>query len=274
MPSIHPTAIVADTVAVADDVVIGPYCVLSGGVRLDPGVVLHSHVVIEGETHLGTGVQVFPFASLGRPGQIYKNQGAPGRLEIGARCEIREHVTINCGSPKGDLVTRIGEDCMLMIASHVAHDCQVGRSVIFANNATLGGHVEVGDRAFLGGLSAVHQFARIGTCAMISGTVGVRGDVIPYGFVSPGGRQGCFLAGLNVVGMKRAGLTPDEIRRASRVYRHLFHGPSVFRERVEALAASAPTEVVPRAILEFLKAGGTRELTLPDRSDGHRHAAE
>jgi UDP-N-acetylglucosamine acyltransferase len=264
MARIHPTAVVEPGARFGANVVVGPFSVVGPEVVLGDDVILHSHAIVQGRTTIGAGSQVYPFASLGQPGQIYKNQGQTGSLDIGLRCEIREHVTINCGSPKGDMFTRIGEDTMLMVGAHVAHDCQIGRGVIFANNATLGGHVDVGDGVFLGGLCAIHQFTRIGAFAMISGTTGVRADVIPFGYVAPGGKLGGFLAGLNVIGMKRRGMTGADLKIVRAAYKELFFGEGVFAERLDRVAASASHAAV-KSIVDFIRAGGVRELTLPNR---------
>src|SRR5580658_6688495 len=162
MAQIHPTAIIAPGARLADDVVIGPYCVIGEDVSLAAGVSLKSHVVIDGRTTIGERTRIFPFASIGHETQDLKYKGEPSSLEIGRNTTIREHVTINPGTEGGGMVTRVGDH------------------VILVNNATLGGHVVVEDYAILAGLSAVHQFVRIGRHAMIGGMSGVERDVIPY----------------------------------------------------------------------------------------------
>ena len=172
--SIHPHAIVDPAARIGASVTIGPFCVVGPDVVLEDGVRLHSHVVVEGRTRIGPGTQIFPFASIGHAPQDLKYHGEPSELIIGANNRIREHVTMNPGTEGGGMVTKVGDNCLFMMASHVAHDCIVGNNVILANNATLGGHVTVGDHAILGGLSAVHQFVRIGAHAMIGGMSGRR----------------------------------------------------------------------------------------------------
>ena len=250
MARIHPTASIEDGAVLGADVVIGPFCVIGGEVELKDGVVLRSHVVITGKTSIGEGSKVYSFASLGEPGQIYKNEGEPGRLEIGRGCELREYVTVNCGSPKGDLVTRIGEDCMLMVGAHVAHDCQIGKGVIFANNATLGGHVTIGDKVFLGGLSAVHQFVEIGEHAIIGGMTGVEGHVIPFGRVT-GDRA--TLDGLNIIGLERRGFDRATIRRLDVAFKQLFHGEGTFAERLVSVAQEHGDEPNVQRIVGFIQ---------------------
>ena len=181
MSLIHPTAIISSPENIGDDVRIGPYCTIGPDVILDNCVQLHSHVVIDGHTSVGYKSTIYPFASIGFPPQDLKYKGEKSKLIIGERNEIREHVTINPGTEGGLMETRIGDNCLFMIGSHIAHDCVVGNHVILANNATLGGHVEVGDYAIIGGLSGVHQFVRIGAHAMVGGMSGVEQDLIPYG---------------------------------------------------------------------------------------------
>ena len=253
MTEIHPTALVE------------PGAILGSGARVDD-VVLEAHVSVVGKTRIGSGSRVYPFASLGQPAQIYKAATEAGRLEIGARCEIREHVTMNCGSPRDKMLTRVGDDCMFMVASHVAHDCTVGDKVIFANNATLGGHVVVGDNVFIGGMSAVHQFARIGEQAMIGGVTGVEGDVIPYGLVK-GDRAR--LVGLNQVGLRRRGFSREDIHALRNFYQALFLVEGTFAERMErARDLEVGQSEAAKRVLAFIEGVDKRPLVLPDPGSG------
>ncbi len=262
MALIDPLARVSDGAKLADDVVIGPFCVVGADVTLAEGVTLHSHVNIQGATTIGARTQVFPFASLGTPPQSVHYKGERTELVIGTDCMIREHVTANTGTAAGRGVTRIGNHCMLMVSSHVAHDCLVGDHVIFANNATIGGHVEIGDHVFLGGLSAVHQFTRIGAQAMISGITGVREDIIPFGFALG---QAARLVGLNTIGMKRRGFSRSDLHEARAAYRDLFFGQGVFEERLAKLREQVDTSEFARAIVTFVDAGEKRPLCRPSR---------
>lgn len=263
MAHVHPTALVDPGARIAPDASVGPFSIIGPEVELGAGVAVDAHVVIAGRTSVGAGTRIAPFASLGQPGQIYKSTGEVGRLEIGARCDIREHVTINCGSPRERMLTRIGDDCMFMVASHVAHDCTVGDKVIFANNATLGGHVTVGEQTFIGGLAAIHQFVRIGEHAMIGGVTGVRGDVIPFGLVE-GARAR--LLGLNLVGLKRRGFSREQIQTLRRLFDDLFTAEGSFADRKRA-AREAYAEPLAVRILDFIE-GGKRELCLPQLATG------
>ncbi len=257
--AIHSTAIIDPAATLGTDVSIGPYCVIGPKVTLGKGVKLHSHVVIEGDTTIGENTEIFPFASIGLAPQDLKYKGEASSLIIGARCRIREHVTINPGTQGGGLVTRIGDDCLIMIGAHVAHDCQIGSHVILVNNATLAGHVHVGDHAIVGGNSAVHQFVRIGAHAMIGGMSGVENDVIPYGTVM-GDRAR--LAGLNLVGLERRGFSREQITELRSAYRMLFAPEGTFAERLESVAANYNGAPV-NDILSFVREKSPRPLCQP-----------
>lgn len=262
MAEIHPTAVVAKGARLAADVRVGPFCVVGAEVRLDAGVVLHSHVVIEGRTHLAAGVEVFPFASVGHRPQDLKFKGEPSSLEIGEGTQIREHVTINPGTAGGGMVTRIGRKCLLMVGSHVAHDCQVGDSVIMANNATLAGHVHVGDRAFFGGLAAVLQFVRIGNNAMIGGLTAVRQDVIPFGLVMG---ERAALVGLNLVGLRRADFNREVVDDLRQGYERLFSADDSvsLEERARLIAAERPDNELLGRLAEFIAARSKHGIMHP-----------
>ena len=182
MPQIDPTSRVADGAKLADDVEVGPFCIIGPKVELRAGVRLLSHVNLAGVTVIGEQTVVYPFASLGTPPQSTGYRGGATRLNIGRNCQIREGVTISTGTEDHGEVTTVGDRCFLMANSHVGHDCHVGNDVIFANGAVLGGHVSIAENVFLGGNTAVHQFVRIGEGAMMGGISGITRDVIPFGF--------------------------------------------------------------------------------------------
>jgi UDP-N-acetylglucosamine acyltransferase len=202
--AIDATARVADGARIGDGVEIGPYCVVGPHVELKDGVRLIGQVNVTGVTTVGEGTVVYPFASLGTAPQSVHYRGEPTQLVIGARCEVREGVTMNIGTKAGGGITRVGERCIFMVGSHVAHDCNVGDDVTFANNAVLGGHVGVGSGTFIGGNAAIHQFVQIGGGVMVGGVSGVTGNIVPFGFAKG---QIAVLAGLNVVGLRRRGVT-------------------------------------------------------------------
>ena len=265
MPDIHPTAIVAAGARLADDVVIGPYCVVGEHVALANGVRLMSHVVVEGRTTIGDRTRIFPFASIGHEPQDLKYDGEASSLEIGADNTIREHVTMNPGTAGGGMVTRVGDHCLFMVGAHVAHDCQIGNYVIMANNATLAGHVVIEDHALLGGLSAVHQFVRIGQHAMIGGMSGVERDVIPYGQVM-GDRAR--LHGLNIIGMQRRGFSREDIQGLRSAYNCLFGDSGTLSERVEEVARRFSGIGPVDDLVAFIRADSSRAICQPKGANG------
>lgn len=256
---IHQTAVVDPKARLGKEVKVGPYCIVGEHVSLGDGVELKAHVVVDGRTTIGEATTIFPFASIGLQPQDLKYHGEPSELIIGSRNTIREHVTMNTGTEGGGMVTRIGDNCLFMVGSHVAHDCQLGNHIILANNATLAGHVVVGDFVILGGLSAVHQFVRIGHHAMIGGMSGVESDVIPYGQVS-GDRAG--LVGLNLVGLKRRGFERDTIQTLRSAYRLLFSPEGTLAERIEDVASRFDEDAVDE-IVAFLKGSTSRAICQP-----------
>jgi len=261
MTSIHPTAIIAPSAKLSANVTVGPYCVIDGEVSIGAGSVLKSHVAISGRTTIGKNCQIFPFASLGHAPQDLKYKGETSELIIGDNNMIREHVTMNPGTEGGGLKTVIGNHCLFMVASHVAHDCKVGNNVILANNATLAGHVEVGQHAIIGGLSAIHQFVRIGNHAIVGGMSGVEHDVIPYGSVI-GERAN--LAGLNLVGLKRRGFDRDTIHGLRNAYKLLFEDTDgTLAERAELMQKEFGSIAQVMEIIAFMNEKGSRSLCVP-----------
>ena len=250
--SIHPTAQVAPGAEVAADAEVGPYCIVGAGAKLASGVTLRSHVVIEGETEIGEGCEVWPFAVLGSPPQHagYK-QGDPCRLVIGKRNLIREQVTMHGGSTFGRGVTTIGDDCAFYVGAHVGHDCQVGDHVTLTNCATLGGHVRIGDYVNMGGLSAIQQRGRVGRYAFIGGAAGVTTDVIPYGMVWGNHAR---LEGLNLIGLKRRGFTRVQINTLRAAFRAIFSGGGAFADRVAAAAETYASSPQVMEIIDFIRA--------------------
>jgi len=260
MAEIHATAFVAEGAHLGEGVNIGPFCVIGENVSIGAGTRLRSHVVIEGHTEIGENCQIFPFASLGHAPQDLRYKGEDTTLKIGSGNIIREYVSMNRGTPEGNGVTTVGSDGMFMTGSHVAHDCTVGSQVVFANNATIGGHCEVGDFAILGGLCAVHQMVRIGRYAFIGGLAGVEYDVIPYGSVL-GNRA--YLGGLNIVGLKRRGISREAIHNLRRAYRLIFFGEGTLTERVEKVVEGFQDDEAVQEITAFIRAQSARALCVP-----------
>ncbi|MBS9476301.1 acyl-ACP--UDP-N-acetylglucosamine O-acyltransferase [Ancylobacter radicis] len=263
---IDPTARVEDGAVLGEGVEIGPFCTVGANVVLGAGVKLISHVAIAGHTTIGDDSVVYPFAALGFPPQSYHYKGEPSRLLIGRNCIIREHVTMNLGTAGGHMETVVGEGCMFMTASHVAHDCIIGNRVIFANNATIAGHVTVGDNVFIGGLAAVHQFTRIGEGAMVGGMCGVHFDIIPFGLMMEG-HPG--LRSLNYTGLKRRGLSLVQRRELQTAYRELFYGMGTLAERASRVAERFADNAHVMLIVDFVRSVGKRRLTVPIDAADH-----
>ena len=261
MAEIHPSAIVDPKAEIAADVTIGPFCAVGPDCSIETGVTLRSHVTVSGHTRIGEGTDIFPFASIGHEPQDLKYHGERSRLEIGRNNKIREYVTMNPGTEGGGMLTKVGDNCLFMVGAHVAHDCLVGNNVILANNATLAGHVVVGDFVVIGGLAAVHQFVRIGAHAMIGGMSGVENDVIPFGSVM-GPRAN--LSGLNIVGMKRRGISKDDIHSLRSAYRMLFADEGALSERVADVAEMFNSVEAVMDIVGFMQSDSSRGLTQPD----------
>lgn len=257
---IHPTAIVEDGAEIGAGCRIGPFSVVGANVRLGAGVVLESHVVVTGNTSIGDGTRIFPFAAIGHRPQDLKYKGEPSEVIIGSNNDIREYVTIHPGTEGGGMVTRIGNDCLLMTTAHIGHDSQIGNNVIMATNATLGGHVILGDFAFLGGLSAVHQFVRVGPHAFVGGMSGVEFDVIPYGSVV-GNRAR--LSGLNIIGLKRRGFSRDQIHTLRSAYRMLFAEEGTLQERMEDVESMFGDYDVVMEIVKFIRVDSSRAICQP-----------
>jgi len=260
MSTIDPTARIADGAVIGEGTSIGPYCIVGPHVVIGANCTLIAHVHITARTTVGDGCTIYPFVSLGTPPQSLSYRGELTRLEIGSGCTIREQVTMNAGTVAGGGITRVGDRGYFMNCSHIGHDCVVGNDAIFATSATLGGHCEVGDYVFMGGLSAVHQFGRVGSQAMIGASTIARSDVIPFGLANG---QNARLAGLNLVGMKRRNFSRERLAAVRSFYAKLFHGPGIFADRLNELRQLADSDPAIAEIIGFIDAGKHRELCQP-----------
>ena len=263
-PNIHPTAIVADGAVLGEGVRIGPYSMVGPRVVLGDNVELVSHAVVDGNTRIGAGTRIFPFASVGHEPQDLKFHGEDSRLEIGERCTIRESVTINPGTENGGMLTKIGNDCLIMASAHVAHDAIIGNNVVMANYVGIAGHVQVGDNVIFGGTCVIHQFTRIGSHAFIGAQSMVDGDVIPYG-MAIGNRA--VLNGLNLVGLKRRGFEREAIQSLRAAYRQIFASEGTLRERVEDAAEMFKDAPLVQDVVRFISEANDRPILLP--RNGH-----
>ena len=216
--TIHPTAVVSPRAEVGPGAYVGPYCTVGDEVRLGARVRLESHCVVDGRTEVGDETHLYPFVSLGLASQDLKYRGEPAETRVGRRCRIREFVTVHRGTEGGGMLTRVGDDCLIMAQAHVAHDCLVGDRVIMANAATLAGHVEVADGANIGAYSGVHQFCRVGREAYVGGYSVVVKDALPFA-LTVGNHAKCY--GLNTVGMKRRDYPRETIDALHHAFRLL-----------------------------------------------------
>ncbi len=257
--TVHPSAVVDDAATVGPNCTIGPFCLVGAGVTLDAGVELTSHVVVKGDTAIGEDTQVYAFAVIGEIPQDKKFQGESTRLEIGKRCRIREHVTVNTGTAGGGGLTAIGDDCLLMAGCHVAHDAMIGNRVILVNSAAIAGHCIIEDDVIVGGLCGVHQFVRIGQGAIIGAVTMVTNDVIPYGLVqAPRGE----LSGLNLVGLKRRGVARADITALRAAFQMLAQGEGAFQDRARRLGSESDSPYVDN-IVEFVLGHSDRSYLTP-----------
>ena len=257
---IHPSAVIEDGAEIKAEAKVGPFCHVGADVTLHEGVELIGHVSVAGWTEIGEETRIFPFASIGHIPQDLKFSGEKTKLEIGARNRIREHATMNPGTEGGGGLTKVGDDGLYMMSTHVGHDCIVGNHVILANNASLGGHCVIEDNVVIGALAGVHQWCRIGRGAMIGGLAAVVADVIPMGTVM-GDRAS--LDGLNLVGLKRAGVSKDHINGLRSAFKEIF----ATDENVKAAAAKVgekyPDNPLVQEVVEFATRNSQRALTIP-----------
>jgi UDP-N-acetylglucosamine acyltransferase len=249
---IHPTTIVEKGAQLAEDVEVGPYCVIGPKVKIDNGTRLMGHVSVVGRTEIGAKCTIHPFACLGGDPQDKTYTGEDTACSIGKGNIIREYVTINRASTKQDWVTRVGDNNFIMAYSHIGHDCIVGNNVTMANGATLAGHVEVEDYVTISGPSAVHQFCKLGESAMISGLTGMPNDIIPFATAAGamGGRAKLF--GLNIIGLQRRGFTNEEITTLKQAYRILFRSSLLLKDALERIEKELEGEHV-RHLVAFIR---------------------
>ncbi|MEM8664466.1 MAG: acyl-ACP--UDP-N-acetylglucosamine O-acyltransferase [Pseudomonadota bacterium] len=258
--TIHPTAIVASRAQIGEGVTIGPHAVIDDDVVLGPGVSVGPNAVITGRTTIGANTALHAGAVVGGPAQDLSYKGEPVTVEIGARCILREHVTVHAGTVRGRSRTVVGDDCFFMVGAHVGHDCILGNHVVLSNNVLLAGHCTLGDHVLIGGGAAIVQRVRIGAHVFISGLSGVTKDVVPFAYVI--GHRGR-LDSLNLVGLKRRGYKREAIRTLLDAYRILFDGEGLFRDRLTELRTSMGGDPLVETMLEFIDEGRGRPLLHP-----------
>ena len=268
---IHKTAIISEGAQIAKNVEIGAFCVIGSNVKIGEGTIIKSHIVIDGDTTIGKNNIIFPFATIGLVPQDLKFAGEKSQLIIGDNNTIREPATIHLGTKDGGMLTKIGNNCLLMVGVHIAHDCLIGNNVILANNATLAGHVQVGDNVVIGGLSALHQFVRIGSGAMIGGMSGVESDVIPFGLVMG---ERASLVGLNLVGMKRQNILREEIHALRNFYKQVFEndGGVNFLNRATKISQDFSQNSTIKEVMNFINSETSRSFCQPKNSITNQNA--
>ena len=257
---IHKSSIIHKDAKVDSKAKIGPFCYVGPKSDIEDNVELISNVHIEGNTHIGKGTKIFPFASIGTQPQDLKFKGESNSLIIGENNTIREYVTINPGTKGGGGKTIIGNNCLLMISSHVAHDCNIGNDVVIANNVPLGGHVTVEDSVVIGGNSAVQQFTRIGRLAMIGGMTGVLKDVIPFG-LSFGNRN--YLRGINLIGLKRKKYENKKIMELDSAFKKIFSSKNL-HENLSKINGEYKGNDLVAEVIKFISKDKKRPICTPN----------
>ena len=257
---IHQTAIIDKNAQISDNVEIGPYSTIGPNVIIHENVKIQSHVNITGFTTIGKDNKIYPFASIGNDPQDMKYNGEKTELVIGDKNTIREYTTINPGTLQGGGITKVGNNNLIMIGAHIAHDCIIGDKVIMANQATLGGHVHVDNFAVLGGLSAVHQFCRIGKLAMIGGMTGVLKDVTPFG-LSIGNRN--YLQGLNLIGLRRKKYDNKKIMGLDKAYKEIFSSKN-FHENLSKINGEYKDNELVGEVIQFIEKDKKRPICSPE----------
>jgi UDP-N-acetylglucosamine acyltransferase len=257
---IHNSSVIDRKAKISKDVKVGPFCYIGAKVLIDEGVELISNVHIEGNTTIGKGTKIFPFASIGTAPQDLKYKDEANSLKIGKNNVIREYVTINPGTEGGGGKTVIGDNCLLMISSHIAHDCNIGNDVVIANNVPLGGHVTIEDSVIIGGNSAVQQFTRIGRLAMIGGMTGVLKDVIPFG-LSFGNRN--YLRGINIIGLKRKKYDNKIIMELDVAFKKIFSSKNL-HENLSKINGEYKGNELVKEVIHFIEKDKKRPICTPD----------
>ncbi len=257
---IHPTSIIHSNAKISESADIGPYCLIGPDVEIGSNSKLYSHISIKGNTKIGKNNEIFPFVSIGTPPQDLKYKGEKNSIIIGDNNKLREYVNINPGTSQGGTITKLGNNNLLMVYCHVAHDCNLGNNIVLANNVQVGGHVKIEDNAIIGGSCAIHQFSRIGHLSMVGGMTGVLSDVIPFG-LSLGNRNN--LVGLNLIGLRRAKIPNEDIKMLQKFYNIVFCNQD-FRSNAENLDKNMKENKYVKTIIDFINSDKKRPISLPE----------
>ena len=258
---IHKLSLVHKNAKVGKKTKIGPFCTIGRNVKIGDDCILHSHINIQGDSVIGDNTEIFPFVSIGSIPQDLKYKGEKTKIKIGSNCKIREYVTVNIGTDGGGGLTTVGDNCLLMVGTHIAHDCHIGNNVIFANHSTLAGHVVIHDNVVVGALSAIHQFSRIGEGAMIGGMSVLLVDVVPFATVM-GNRAK--LSGLNILGLKRRSTKKSELSQLRKVFKYIFYEKKrTLKLRIKEVESKKFKEQTIKVLLDFLSSDSERSFVLP-----------
>ena len=255
----HHTSIISNKAELGINVTIGPYCIINENVKIGNNVNLKAHVYIDGNTIIGNNCTFYPYCSIGSSPQDLKYKGEKTKLEIGNGNIIREYTNVNTGTIGGGGITKIGNNSLLMIGVHIAHDCVIGDNVVIANSAAIAGHAEIGDSVIIGGNCGVQQFTRIGKFAMIGGMTGVSRDVIPYG-LSLGNRN--YLDGINIIGLRRKKISNKDIICLSDAYKEIFKTESL-NDNLSNLNVNFKDNVLVQEVIEFINKDKKRPICTP-----------
>jgi UDP-N-acetylglucosamine acyltransferase len=256
---IHKTAIIDSNAKISSNVKIGPFTIIGPHVEIDDDVIIQSHVNITGHTIIGKNNKIFPMTSIGSDPQDLKYKGEKTTLFIGANNTIREHVTINTGTIQGGGITKVGNNNLIMIGAHIAHDCIIGNNIVMANNSAAAGHAEIEDFVIIGAKCGIQQFTRIGKMAMIGGMTGVSRDVIPYG-LSTGNRNS--LDGINVIGLRRDKVQNKEIIALTEAYKEIFKSKNL-SENLSKLNGKFKDNILVKEVIEFINKDKKRPICTP-----------
>ena len=257
---IHNTAIVDPKATLHNKVSIGPYSVIGPDVEIGKNTEIQSHVNISGKTKIGTNNKIYPFASIGTDPQDMKYNGEATKLIIGNNNKIREYATINKGTAQGGGLTKVGDNNLIMIGAHIAHDCLISNNVVIANNAAIAGHAIIEDGVILGGNCGVHQFTRIGKMSMVGGMTGVSRDIIPYA-LSTGNRN--FLNGINIVGLRRKHVPNKDIMLLTEAYKLIFQTNNL-SNNLKILEDKYKKNDLVNDVINFITKDKKRPICTPD----------
>lgn len=248
MEKIHPSAIIDPAAEISDDVTIGPFTIIGPNVKIASGSVIESNVVIDGHTEIGSNCRIFSGAVIGTEPQDLTYKGELTKVKIGNGTQIREYATVNRASGEGN-TTYVGDNCLLMAYSHVAHNCKLDNNVILANYVALAGHIQIGEHAFIGGIVAIHQFVKIGKMAIISGFSGTRQDIPPFSITD--GRP-AIVKGVNRVGLRRRGMSRDQINNIRTAFRIIWYENLNLSQSIDKIKQELPSDPNVDHLIEFL----------------------